>query len=906
MSPSERLGRGLLGLLLAFSLAPARARAQANTWISMGLEGGDALNVVVDPTDSNVAYVGTYGGGIFKTTDGGAHWSHAGRLLYEYNGVFELTYVTALAIDPSHPSTLWAATGAILFKSDDAGASWTDLDIIDPNEYGYIWLLKVDPGDPKRVYAGTDYPALYRSEDGGHSWKNLNAPIFYGAIVTVAIDPTDRDRLSVGAYANSGARSSDGGKTWTPINLLSVYSLALDPDDPQTVYLGTYGGGMWKATGDADPVEINEGFTNHRVLSVAAGPSGQIWAATDGGGIFRSIDGGNHWTPSSDGLKNGWLETLVLDPNDSESLWAGMQGAGVFHSSSSGDHWLFAGGGIEAPAVEIVATHPRSPDTVFAALRGFGLAKTATGGTDWLVGSSGPAYPDFRGVSFDSTDATKVFAAEAGGLVRSLDGGATWQDRSPAGYTDFRAVSVAPSSSDTVYASAFGRSGSSSVFRSDDGGDHWTPANAGLEGLITSFLLVDPADASHAFAIVSGYSLFETVDAGATWAFGDPTRQMNAQALAESPSDPDVLYAGADGVMFKSADRGASWLRLPDAPALSTPLSLTIDPLDSQTIYALSSYGGLLKSIDGARTWDSLPSPAGRIPSSLAIDPNDASHLYAGVYGEGVFEMHQSAPSVFSISPSSGPAAGGTGLTITGSGFEGGATARFGIVPSAGAQYLDASHVAATAPALPTGFSDVMVANANGQAAILPRAWFSDFADVPQSYVLHDAIVRVARAGITTGCGTGGFCPDAFVSRSEMAIFLLRAEHGADHHPPPATGSVFADVPPGGFAAAWIEEFAGEGITKGCGGGNYCPTLTISRGEMAVFVLRTVHGATFRPPDPAGIYSDVPVTHPFARWIEELAAEGISSGCGGGKFCPADAVSRAHLAGFLARAFHLP
>ena len=177
---------------------------------------------------------------------------------------------------------------------------------------------------------------------------------------------------------------------------------------------------------------------------------------------------------------------------------------------------------------------------------------------------------------------------------------------------------------------------------------------------------------------------------------------------------------------------------------------------------------------------------------------------------------------------------------------------------------------------------------------------------MPQDYVLHDAIVRVARAGITTGCGTGGFCPDAPVTRAQMAIFMLRAEHGVVYHPPPATGTVFADVAKTSFGSAWIEQFGAEGITKGCGGGNYCPTNTLTRGEMSVFVLRTLHGSGYLPPDPAGVFADVPVSHPFARWIEQLAAEGITSGCGGSNFCPSDLVTRAHLSAFLARAFDLP
>ena len=94
-----------------------------------------------------------------------------------------------------------------------------------------------------------------------------------------------------------------------------------------------------------------------------------------------------------------------------------------------------------------------------------------------------------------------------------------------------------------------------------------------------------------------------------------------------------------------------------------------------------------------------------------------------------------------------------------------------------------------------------------------------EFYDVPQSDPYHSAIHTVAANGITAGCGGGDFCPDAAISRAQMAVFLLKAKHGAAYAPPPATGAVFSDVPADGFAASWIEQLFAEGISAGCGGG---------------------------------------------------------------------------------------
>ena len=91
------------------------------------------------------------------------------------------------------------------------------------------------------------------------------------------------------------------------------------------------------------------------------------------------------------------------------------------------------------------------------------------------------------------------------------------------------------------------------------------------------------------------------------------------------------------------------------------------------------------------------------------------------------------------------------------------------------------------------------------------------------------------------------FCPDAPVTRAQMAVFLLKAELGEHYAPPPATGAVFADVPAGAFAAAWIEDLAARGITGGCGGGNYCPDRPVTRRQMAAFLLKAEHGPTTFP-----------------------------------------------------------
>jgi hypothetical protein len=113
------------------------------------------------------------------------------------------------------------------------------------------------------------------------------------------------------------------------------------------------------------------------------------------------------------------------------------------------------------------------------------------------------------------------------------------------------------------------------------------------------------------------------------------------------------------------------------------------------------------------------------------------------------------------------------------------------------------------------------------------------FSDVPLGFPLGNWIEQLSREGITTGCGGSSYCPEGGVTRGQMAVFLLKSKYGSKYDPPPATGSVFADVPLTNPIAKWIERLAAEGITGGCGGANYCPNGIVTREQMAVFLVRT-------------------------------------------------------------------
>jgi hypothetical protein len=212
-------------------------------------------------------------------------------------------------------------------------------------------------------------------------------------------------------------------------------------------------------------------------------------------------------------------------------------------------------------------------------------------------------------------------------------------------------------------------------------------------------------------------------------------------------------------------------------------------------------------------------------------------------------------------------------------------------------------------PAFPPGtIHDVVVTNPDGLSGTLKSGWVADFLDVSTANPFHDDIVKLVANQVTVGIGGGLYAPDDPVKRQAMAVFVLKAEHGLCYTPPPCTTpAIFADVPCPSPFADWIEAMFNEGITGGCGGGNFCPDNPVRRDQMAPFLLKALHGPDYVAPACSGIFADVACPSLFANWIEQLKAEFVTSGCGNGTvYCPLQNNTRGQMATFLVKALGLP
>ncbi len=174
------------------------------------------------------------------------------------------------------------------------------------------------------------------------------------------------------------------------------------------------------------------------------------------------------------------------------------------------------------------------------------------------------------------------------------------------------------------------------------------------------------------------------------------------------------------------------------------------------------------------------------------------------------------------------------------------------------------------------------------------------FSDVPPSAYYFDGVNDLYAKGITEGCGVGLYCPTGLVTRAQMAVFIVRSVYnGSDdfsYNPVP----YFTDVSPSTFGFAWIQKLYELGITSGCGPGLFCPNNEVTRDEMAVFIIRARFGASYAFDYPGAPYfSDVPANYWAFPWIQRLRFDNITTGCTATTYCPTGAVTRGDMAIFV-------
>ena len=375
----------MTGVVGAATASHAGANAEPPPLAGLPPDVGVVDSFAFDPSNPEIVYVMArgfgedhpLGAGVFKTTDGGAHWQAATATSRWPGG-------HALTADPRHPGTLYAGAEFAVYKTVDGGRSWrpSHRGLYTPppgdREKGWVIALAVDPANTNIIYAGSD--RVSKSTDGGHSWKTVFPPhpTPNGHDVSaLAIAPTRPETIYaiIGDFGPSSStpengrfsiyKSTDAGTTWQATAALrgsvALTTLAVDPRHPATVYAAiganllktTNAGETWQPIAKGLPIGKPHGNCNCvapvggvRALAVDPRHSGTVFAALTQGGIYKTTNGGETWIQAIDPLL--YLPTVAVDPARPTTIYvAGASETGsephqILRSTDGGYTWATA------------------------------------------------------------------------------------------------------------------------------------------------------------------------------------------------------------------------------------------------------------------------------------------------------------------------------------------------------------------------------------------------------------------------------------------------------------------------------------------------------------------------------------------------------------------------------------
>lgn len=319
-------------MIFACFTAAVPLYAGTNQWIGIGPAGADVRALAVDPLTATTIYAAT-AAGVFKSADAGGSWSAA-------NTGLSAGDVRALAIDPLTPATLYAGTATDgVFKSIDGGGSWSAAN--SGLTASDVRALDVDPLTPATLYAGTATGGIFRSVNGGGNWSAVNTGLTDTNVQALILDPLTPATVYAGTATGGVFKSVDGGGSWNNALIAAdVRALALDPLAPATVYAGTATGGVFKsANGGGSWSAVNTGLSDIAVQALVLDPlnPATVYAGTATGGVFMSSDGGGAWSTVNSGLSNTTIRSLAIGKTATATVYAGTPADGAFKITTAPD-----------------------------------------------------------------------------------------------------------------------------------------------------------------------------------------------------------------------------------------------------------------------------------------------------------------------------------------------------------------------------------------------------------------------------------------------------------------------------------------------------------------------------------------------------------------------------------------
>jgi photosystem II stability/assembly factor-like uncharacterized protein len=724
--------RKIIFTLAVFYLSDAvRSQTQINSatfgmmearWLGPGTMSGRITAIEGVNADGKTIYVGTAGGGIWKTTNGGA----------SFKPIFDkyCQSIGALAIDQKNPKTIYAGTGESnmrnsvsigvgLYKSTDAGDNWTKIGL-DSTEH--ISRIIIDPKNSNTIYIAAPGPlwsdgvhrGLYKSTDAGKTWNKILYIDEKTGCADIAVNPENPDIIYATTWQfrrqpysfNSGGtgsaiyKSMDGGKTWKeltnglPAKPFGRTALTLAPSAPQNLlaivesnntglYISSDGGENWKQQSATFNVVSRPFYFSTLVIDPkdpkrVYRPALSFSYSSDGGYSFMDA--------SSDG---GWVHSdhhaLWINPNNTNHMYLGTDG-GVYVSLDRGATWTFLQN-LPVGQFYHVAIDNLDPYRVYGGLQDNGswFAPSAKPGGvtngDWKAIYSGDGF----WVVPDPTDANTAYAESQGGNIGRVN------------LTTFKSVSIKPQNpgeeklrwnwNTPVVTGAKNKKnlyvGSQFLFKSTDRGANWTRISPDLstndkmkqkqeesgglsadnttaENHCTIFTIAEsPLDENIIWVGTDDGNIQFTTDGGKNWT--DVSKNYTAagipagtwvSSMEPGRFDKNTVYATFDNHMFgdhktylaKSADMGKTWKRISSTEFTGFAHKIKEDLVNKDLLF-LGTEMGLFATLDGGETWFRMKNniPDYALVRDIQIHP--ATHdLVLGTHGRGIIIVDDISP----------------------------------------------------------------------------------------------------------------------------------------------------------------------------------------------------------------------------------------------------------------------
>jgi len=625
--------------------------------------------LLIDSRDSRIIYTSGHRhkapGGFFLTKDGGATWKEIKEL--------RNTSIHAMEQSTKNPDLLLVGTTDGIWRSEDSGENWQKIEASTMFQTT-VDSLAIDPRDVNTIYAGTWWRA-YKTTDGGKSWRLIkNGMIDDSDVFAITIDPRNPDHIV--ASACSGIYESfNKGELWKKIQGIPSQSrrtrdILQHPSVPGTIYAATTEG-FWMTTNSGKSWALTT-QKDLEINSIAVHPDApeRVFIGTNNYGVMVSNDGGRNFSPTNDNFTSRFAYTITADLEQPNRLYATTHntatgGGFVFISSDGGNTWT------RPKNFDVVRISPfgmiqdrKNPNTIYMATN-VGMFMSLDRANSWTqIAVPKPKTPAKKAVS------KKTPAKKTAAKVITPEPLAEPETKLPE-------TGIIPVLDKKIKVLAYTEDGKNGYFAGTDQGlfrtydmaKGWEKVPFG-DGISESVFVIysSPLMPGIIWVGTDRSGVIVSRDDGKTWQKVDGVpSEVPISSIASDPKRPENIYVGTTQTFYVSRDGGRNWTRRGGNLPLGNFTSILINPNNTDEIFissALDTDGGIYYSKDAGQNWKRVDSKEMKLPSrrvwSMIFDPMNPSRIFAATHSSGIYRIDR-APSTATSESSTRPRVSTTG-----------------------------------------------------------------------------------------------------------------------------------------------------------------------------------------------------------------------------------------------------